>query len=202
MQRLGTVCSLLALGAMMSLTGCGSSGSDTGGESPGSQVPPPPVASGGDTISISGKVTDMPIANATVTVTVGGQTFTADAPTDAEGNYTVEISSDDPNAIVVLEATDSTGVHFTAVLDDFGGFEAKADSDGNVADTDITNVTTAHYLLATNASDDGSIDDADELDEVAGRIDPAAVLQLSAAIKLVVENIEGVALPDGVDNTQ
>lgn len=202
MSRHGSVCSLIALGAMLALAGCGSGSSDSVPQLPDNQLPPP-VQSGGESISISGQVTDMPIANAIVTVTVDGQSFTANAPTDAQGNYTVEISSADPDAIVLMEAVDpGTGVHFTAVLDDYAGFEDKADENGNVSDIDVTNVTTAHFVLATNASDDGSIDNAAELEEMADRVDPGAVLQLAAAIKLVVENIQGVVLPPGLSNTQ
>ncbi len=201
MHTKGSICSLIVLGALLGLTGCGSSGSDTTSDT-GSQTPPPPPPSGGETITVTGKVTDMPIPNATVMLTVDGQVFQAPLSTDADGNFEVDIESDDPDALVLMEAFDPNGVRFTALLDTFGGFQEEADADGRVADKDITNVTTAHYVLATRAAADGSIDDADELTDTAASVDANAVLELSAAIKLVVENIEGVALPAEYSDTQ
>lgn len=204
MKRNANLCSLLALGAVLGLAGCGGSGS--GNSTPVVNSTPPPVADpgpAGEAVTIMGQVTDRPIANARVVVTVGDQQFEADATTDDQGNFSVEIRSDDPGALVLMEAFDpATGVHFTALLDDFGGFRDAAGEDGVVTEQDITNVTTAHYVLAVEASDDGSIDDLEELDETAERVDVHAVLELSAAIKLVVENIDGVTLPAEFADTQ
>lgn len=206
MTRSANFCSLLALGAMLGLAGCGGSGgagTSATLPAPVNSNPAPDTDATGEAVTISGKVTDMPIANARVVITVGDRSFEAPATTDSEGNFTVEIRADDPEALVLMEAFDpATGIHFTALLDDFGGFRAAADADGVVRDKDITNVTTAHYVLAREATDDRSIDDLEELDQAAEVVDAEAVLELSAAIKLVVENLSGVTLPTGIDDTQ
>ncbi|NNF62119.1 MAG: hypothetical protein HKN06_12445 [Gammaproteobacteria bacterium] len=197
----GTI-SALVLGALLGLSGCGSSGSGDATQQQVSQDPLPPQSSG-ESLVLSGQVTDMPIPNATVIVTVDGQAFQAALPTDANGNYEVEIFSDNPDALVLMEAFDPNGtVRFTALLDDFSGFQAEADETGRVADKDITNVTTAHYILATRATSDQSIDDADELTDSSALVSAGAALELSAAIKLVVESIAGVTLPPEFDDTQ
>ncbi|MBT8143330.1 MAG: carboxypeptidase-like regulatory domain-containing protein, partial [Gammaproteobacteria bacterium] len=196
-MQIKEISSLITLGALLTLSGCGSS--DNTNPLAGETVQQP-VA---ETITISGQVTDMPIANAAVMVTVDGQTFQAPLATDAAGNYEVEISSNDPDALVMLEAFGPNGVvRFTALVGSYAGLRSQADASGNVPDNDITNVTTALYILATRADSDGSIDNADELTESAALVDADAALQLSAAIKLVVESIAGVTLPPEYTDTQ
>lgn len=203
MKRHTSLCSLIAMAAMLGLAGCGGSGSDTTQDAATDPAPVSNAEPSGEAVTITGQVTDAPIANARVVVTVDGNSFEAPATTDALGNFEVTVRSANPDALVLMEAFDpATGIHFTALLDDFGGFSADAGADGTVRDKDITNVTTAHYVLARDATDDGVIDDRDELDEMAERVDTAAVLELSAAIKLVVENLDGVTLPPEFDNTQ
>ncbi|MEM9383852.1 MAG: carboxypeptidase-like regulatory domain-containing protein [Pseudomonadota bacterium] len=191
-------------------TGGGGAGGDTGGSDTGGDDAGDDTGGGdtGDdsvaqTVTVSGVVTDAPIANAIVTLTVDGQQFEAPTPTDANGAYTVEISSTDPDALVLCEAVDPNGAaRFTALLDDFEGFQEAANEEGVVEAVDITNVTTAQFVLATQLTDDGQIDDLDELETAAEMVDADELLELSAAIKVVVEAIEGVTLPEGIDDTQ
>ncbi|MEO0971517.1 MAG: hypothetical protein AAFX85_00365 [Pseudomonadota bacterium] len=176
-------------------TGGGDTGGDTGGMDTGTDT--------GVSITVNGVVTDAPIANAVVTLTVNGQSFEAPVPTDAEGRYSVDITSDDPEALVLCEAVDPNGAaRFTALLDNFEGFQESADENGEVQDVDITNVTTAQFVLAQQLAEDGQIDDLEELESVSEMVDTEDLLELSAAIKVVVEAIDGVVLPDGIDDTQ
>lgn len=189
----------LIAGISLALGACGGSGS-------GSTTPPPEppvnVAPPLPTIAMSGKVTDMPIANATVIVTVNGQSFEAPLPTAADGSYSVDIQSADPDALVFCEAIDPNGaVHFSAIVDSYAAVEQAAGAGAQVTDVNITNVTTAQHVLAKRLTDDGSIDSAEELADTVSRVDTEDLLELSAAIKLVVENIDGVVLPSELDDT-
>lgn len=180
----------LLFGAAATLNACGGSS----GSPPAVSPPPPPPAPA--MVTVTGFVTDMPIANATVILTVDGQDFTAVNPTGADGSYSVDIESTDPDALVECVAFDPNGpARFSALLDSFAGFQADAGVDGIVEDANITNVTTAQLLLARKLAADGSIDSLDELEEIAAQIDPDELLQLAAAIKVVVDSIQGVVLP-------
>ncbi|MEL7450327.1 MAG: Ig-like domain-containing protein [Pseudomonadota bacterium] len=196
--------SLLLVGTG-ALAACGgSSGSDpapvAGTPAPAPAPAPAPVA---ETITITGFVTDMPIANATVEITVDGQTFTAPNPTGTDGSYTVDIESTDPEALVLCEAFDPNGpVRFTALLNNFAGLQGSAGDDGVAEDLNITNLTTAQFLLAQEEAADGSIDDIEELQDLAQQIDPQAMLEVAAAIKVVVDSVQGITLPDGFEDVQ
>ncbi|NNF16849.1 MAG: hypothetical protein HKN70_08870 [Gammaproteobacteria bacterium] len=188
----------LVTGIALALSGCSGSGSSATSTPDVVQQPVPPAT---PTAVISGFVTDMPIPNATVIVTVNGQSFQAPLPTAADGSYQVEIQSDDPDALVTAEAFDPNGpVRFTAVIDTFSAIEDAA-GDSMATDINITNVTTAQQILATRLTTDGSIDSKDELVDAAARVDTDDLLDLSAAIKVVVESIGGVTLPVDVTDT-
>jgi hypothetical protein len=181
------------LAALAALYGCGGGGSDS--------PPIDPVVDPPSSLTLSGIVTDAPVANATVTVHVGSESFTADALTDADGAFSVDIESDDPDALVSFEAEDDNGVHLVSMPTTFGTLEDQADADGAVSGLTITNLTTAHYVLATRATADGSIDDLDELADVVAGVDAMELFELAAAIKVVVEGMDGVALPSGYSDT-
>jgi hypothetical protein len=178
------------LAALLALYGCGGGGGGGGSEDP----PPVDPVVDPTALTLSGVVTDDAIPNATVNVTVGGESFTADAMTDADGAFSVDIESDDPDALVSCEAVDDNGVHFVSLPATFAELEAQA-ADGVVTGMSITNVTTAHYVLAVRATADGSIDDADELADAVAGVDATELVELAAAIKVVVENRDGVAMP-------
>ena len=145
----------------------------------------------------------MPIPNATVVITVNGQQFTAPNPTGADGSFSVDIESDDPEAMVICEAFDPNGpARFSALLNNFAGMQASAGGDDVAEDVNITNITTAQFLLAQELAADGSIDDLEELQTISEQIDPAALLELSAAIKVVIDSVAGVTLPDEFADVQ
>ena len=189
------LCLPILIAAGMSLSACGGS---SGSSSP--PVTNPPAA---ETVTVRGFVTDMPIPNATVIITVDGQEFTAPNPTDADGGFEVEIETTDTDALVECVAFDPDGpARFSALLNSFAGLQEDAGDDGVAEDVNVTNVTTAQFLLAQELATDGSIDSLDELQDIAGQIDPDELLELSAAIKIVVDSVQGVTLPDGFDDVQ
>jgi hypothetical protein len=182
------------LTALLALYGCGGGG--------GSDVVTPPVVDPTATLTLSGHVTDAAVPNATVTVHVGTESFSAGAMTDANGAFAVDIESANDDALVSFEAEDASGVvHFMSLPTTFGALAALADADGNVSGVSITNVTTAHAVLAARATADGSIDSMAELETVAPSVDSAELLQLAAAIKVIVESRDGVTLPNGYSDT-
>ncbi|MEM7217393.1 MAG: carboxypeptidase-like regulatory domain-containing protein [Pseudomonadota bacterium] len=181
--------SLVALiASVMVLTGCGGSGSSA------TEAPPvadPPAA---PSVTITGLVTDMPIQGALVTATVDGERFDADAPTDATGAFSITLTSANGDALVLFEASESgAGIEFVALQGTLGEY-----LDGGAQN--ITNVTTAQYLLARDETADGSIDTIEELNGAAADVDPVEVLELAAAIKVIVDGIDGVTLPDDYEN--
>jgi hypothetical protein len=182
------------LAALVALYGCGGGGGSDSGNTP------PPVVDPTTSLTVSGVVTDAAVPNATVTVHVGSDSFTADAMTDADGAFTVDVEGDNDDALVTFEAVDG-GTHLMSMPMTFGELAAQADDDGNVTVPSITNVTTAHYVLALSATSDGDFDSMDEVESVAPSVDSADLLELSAAIKLVVEARDGVVLPAEYDDT-
>ncbi len=206
----------LIAGLAISLNGCGGSGGATPEEVAAS--PPEPVADGtgaeqetgtgsvpppaSEKVTVRGLVTDAPIVNARVSVTVGDQVFDAPLLSDASGAYEVEIESTDPDQLVYCQAVDQSGtVRFTAVPSTFGELNAAAES-GAVGDMNITNVTTAHQVLVRQFLEDGQIQSVTQLRDMAQFVDTRRLLELSAAIKLVVEQREGIVLPAGIADSQ
>ena len=179
----------IAAAALVTLAGCG------GSNSPTNVVPVP-------SLMLSGVVTDNPVQDATVMATVNGQTFTADQPTGLDGSYQIEISSSDPDALVRLEAVDPSGqTRLSAIVDSYEAIEEAVEDPTEDEDFNITNITTAQEVLATRLTDDGSIDSKEELVDAVSRVETDDLLEVSAAIKLVVENIDGVTLPGDVADT-
>ena len=188
-MRTPTLC--LVAAALATLAGCGGSSSSSS-----------PVAIPSPTVTLSGFVTDNPIQDATVTATVDGQTFTSDQPTGSDGSYQIEISSNNPDALVRLEAVDPSGqTRLSAIVDSFEAIEEAVEDPAEDEDFNITNITTAQEVLATRLTDDGSIDSKEELVDAVSRVETDDLLEVSAAIKVVVDNVDGVALPDDVDDT-
>ncbi|NND65276.1 MAG: carboxypeptidase regulatory-like domain-containing protein [Gammaproteobacteria bacterium] len=167
------------------LQGCGSGGDGT--------------FSFSESLTLTGFVTDQPIANATVTVTVGNRSFEADGPTDALGAYTVNIGTNDTDSLVFANAVEPmSGVSFVAFLGDFADLQLQADIDDVVADADITHLTTGQFVGAESETTDGSIDSVEEFETA---VLSSNWLTLATAIQFVVDGIDGVVLPSEFDDT-
>lgn len=158
----------------------------------------------GEALVLSGKVTDGPIANATVQASVDGHHFTAQA--DADGNYSLEvIGLDDGMVTLGAQGTGTqSAVNFLSVLGDFDRVLAEAGSDGELTrdennQVQVTNVSTAQAYLMQVANGGAPITDDVELVVARESLDNGQLLQSAAAIKLVVDG--GYALPEGVPDT-
>ncbi len=185
---------LFMLGAAGTLlSACGGGASDA--PQPVNDTPP------ADSITLSGIVTDNPIVNAAVMVRVAETAFDNAPLTGSNGEFQVDISSPKADALVMAEALDAVnGVKLTAILDSYANFNSRA-RNGVVDGIKITNVTTAAQVLAEQLAADGSVDSVEEFRTLAEQIDAGTLYELSAAIKVVVENIGGNVLPAGVTDT-
>ncbi len=154
----------------------------------------PELCDGDVTKTISGQVTDAPVPNADVTVSVGAETYETRA--DALGFYSLDVSTSDLDALVRISArgTSQAGqpLEFVALAD---AFENLDDS----AEQDVTNVTTAGYLLAVDANGGQEPATLEELQSAETAVDADEVLELAAVIKLVVDDPD-YSLPEGFDS--
>ncbi len=143
--------------------------------------------------TISGQVTDGPIANATVTITVGTQTIQVQA--DANGFYSVEVSTTQLDALVKIEATGTSAsgqdVEFVSLVGSFENLDLGEEQD-------VTNVTTASFVLTVDANGGEEPATLGELQAAESSVDGDAVVELAAVIKLIVDD-PTYDLPEGFD---
>lgn len=193
--------SVLLLGTM-SLSACG--GGDKKTAEPNTPPVDPPLS-----LTLDGLVTDAPIANATVTITVG--TTTATATSDANGAYRVVLSlpANTANQLMSLTAQGSgeqSNVVLESLIGTVQGLISQAGTDG-VLDANenlranITNLSTAEAVLVREANG-GALPGSDAaLLSLTQSVDGNALLELAAAIKLIVDD-PNFSLPQGVTDTR
>ena len=133
------------------------------------------------------------------TVTVDGITNTTTA--DANGNYTLPITTANLNQLLKIEAagTSETGtpIEFTNLIGSFSRVLDEQTSTGT-AKGNVTNVTTASYVLVLQANDGQEPATEEQLRSAETAVDATKLLQLAAIIKLIVD--EGYDLPPGETN--
>ena len=130
---------------------------------------------------------------------VDGITYTTTA--DANGNYTLPITTANLNQLLKIEAagTSETGtpIEFTNLIGSFSRVLDEQTSTGT-AKGNVTNVTTASYVLVLQANDGQEPDDRGATAHRRTAVDATKLLQLAAIIKLIVD--EGYDLPPGETN--
>ncbi len=147
------------------------------------------------TKTITGLVTDLPIPNATVSVTIDGVTYTTTA--DALGAYALEIATASVGDLVKVEASGispATGAPIEFV--NFAGSFERVLSD---EPQNVTNVTTASFVLAVEANGGVEPTTLEELQAAETAVDATELFQLAAVIKLLVDD-PSYALPAGFDS--
>lgn len=163
-------------------------------------------------VTLNGLVTDGPIANANIEVSVGNQIFNVIA--DDNGIYSVPLSVDDSFAdqIVTLTATGTqvdSVVKLVSVLGAFGDVDAAGGDEDTVTKdkmfgVNVTNLTTANTALMEDANGGAIISSRQQFLDAAKEINSTLILPLATAIKLVIDysadNVD-LELPDGVENT-
>ena len=159
---------------------------------------------GQQVLTLSGQVIDDPIPFATVTVTVGGVSYTTIA--DADGFYTLDIATATLAELVTIEAVgrkvtngQEVDIAFTSLAGSFS--KLLADAEGGVISSDksqkvnVTNVSTAEYVLLVEANGGSAPTTVEELQQAESQVDATELLQLAAVIKLIVDG--GEPLPAG-----
>jgi len=156
-------------------------------------------------ITLSGQVYDGPIADATITVTVGDRTYTATA--DANGVYTIDIGAIDPDAFITITATGGEGqehVELVSIAGSFAALSTAAGDDGVLETTEsgnvnVTNLSTAKAVLMIQANGGNDITDDATLTTAESNVSGDDLLYLATVIKLIVDG--GYTLPTGVTST-
>lgn len=152
---------------------------------------------GSYTALLTGVVTDEAIPYATVTVTLDGVTYTTVA--DEFGNYTLPIASANLNRLLKIEAAGEsqtgTPIEFTNLVGSFSRVLDEQQSNGS-AKGNVTNVTTASYVLVLQANDGAEPTSEEELRAAETSVDATALLELAALIKLIVDD-PSYSLPAG-----
>src|SRR5512135_842874 len=149
------------------------------------------------TVALTGVVTDDVIPFATVTVTIGGVTYTTVA--DENGRYTLPITTANLDELVKIEAdgtSPATGepIEFVNLIGSFSRVLDEQLTEGS-AEGNVTNVTTASYVLVLEANGSEPTSET-ELRSAETSVDATELLQLAALIKLIVDD-PSYSLPAG-----
>lgn len=158
----------------------------------------------GEALVLTGRVTDGPIANASVQASVDGRQFGTQA--DANGDYSLEVIAVE-GGMVTLGAQGGAGqpdVSFLSVLGDFDRVRAEAGEDGELSrdennQVQVTNLSTAQAYLLQLANGGAPITDDAALQAARETLDTGQLLTMAAAIKLSVDG--GYPLPAGTSDT-
>lgn len=189
-----------SFGCALLVSACGGGGDSGNG----------PTPSTGKSLTLSGLVTDGPIPQAVVTVTIAGKSFATTA--DASGRYrvTVTVPESSGTSLTMIEAKGpAAGPHATVVLnsltDSFNTLLAAAGTDqvidaSETPTINVTHLSTANTVLAIESN--GGVPTTEEaLHQVQTQVDPQAALELAAAIKLIIDSPTSYSLPSGSTST-
>ena len=146
--------------------------------------------------TLSGVVTDGPIADTTVTVNMAGQSFSSVA--DADGNYTLNLVFSDANAPLLLNAKGATenqqeSVELVSYLGNFADFVTLPDASRQLSSEqypalNITQFSTANYLLVVENNNGDAPTDMEAFRQNIDKFTATEMTTLSGFIKLLVDN--------------
>lgn len=156
------------------------------------------------TMTVSGLITDSPIANALVSITIGNEIFETEA--DADGNYTLPIIINDMSAMIVINAKGNKvngqeNVELIAVVGNISNLLALIDDKRQLTNnknnkTNVTHVSTATYLLVKDRSENGDVSTEEEFNKLVGGITTEELTETAGFIKLLVDNTSFI-IPEG-----
>lgn len=151
-------------------------------------------------LTLSGLITDAPIANAAVTLQVGEQRIETSA--DDQGRYTAEVTSADPAGWVQVSGVSADGrVRLVSVVGELGQVAAAAEADTGAVDAErlpalsATHWTSAEAALRARALSGVLPASAEQMAATDGVVNAAALQTLATAVRLIADG--GVALPEG-----
>ncbi|MEO0425670.1 MAG: putative Ig domain-containing protein [Pseudomonadota bacterium] len=148
-------------------------------------------------LTLSGVVTDDPIPNAMVTVDVGSERFEAQA--DGTGSYTIDLRvlTDElaPDALVQItgQGVDAqASVELVSLVGTISDMLSAAGDDGALDPSEedrltVSHLSTARFLLATDANEGTVPSTSQELDDAEAAIPAEELLEVAGIIKLIVE---------------
>ena len=192
--------SALALACMLTACGGGSSSSPTPAPAP-TPTPAPapapaPAPTQGTTMTLSGIVTDSPIADANVQVKIGSQTF--ETTSNSSGEYSVEVAFTDEAHLVQIQATGAASngqehVELISIAGTAGALFEEAGDDQILTSAEnmnlnATHLSTAKYLLAKDLNNEQAFTSIDQFNASIEQVNTADLLQIAGAIKLIVDN--------------
>ncbi len=162
--------------------------------------------------TMQGKVAGSSVTSANILVQVGELEFST--ATDENGDYSVVVSSDDflDEELVKITATGTGNNNHIKLVSQLGKFEdldiAAGDDDLLTKDdmfaVNVTNVTTAKYILMLRANDGEQIADNQTLALLSKHYEAEYLLPIATAIKLVVDYSgadASLALPESFSDT-
>ncbi|MCH1930725.1 Ig-like domain-containing protein [Shewanella sp. A25] len=154
-------------------------------------------------LTLKGKVVDEPVPGAIVTILLNGETFTTTA--DENGNYTIAVKTTDTTQFITVmatgDATSTSGIKLVNMLGETSSLLDSA-SDTRVLGenpedaTNVTNITSARYILAKEANGGEEITSDGQLTQLEKSIDATQLIEIAAVIKVILDNPD-YALPDG-----
>ncbi|WNC73848.1 leucine-rich repeat domain-containing protein [Thalassotalea psychrophila] len=165
-----------------------------------------------NSLTITGKVVDKPLEYIDVVLSIGDLEFTTDTgKTNSTGDYFIDMEVEERyfDQLVKITATGNaekhTGVKLVSVLGSFNTLQEKAGRDeylvkGEHFAVNVTNFSTAQYILAEALEPDSNISTQQQLNDAIASIEYQDVANLAASIKLIVDN-EEYNLPAGSKDT-
>lgn len=155
-------------------------------------------------LTLSGTITDAPIAGAAVTVQVGDQTVEVTA--DDQGRYAAEVASADPAAWVQVAGTSPDGrVRLVSLVGALAGVAALAGADSGDVDAaalpalNATHWTSAEAALRARALGGNLPASAEDMAASDGAVRGQDLQALAIAVNLIADG--GVALPAGASDS-
>ena len=156
------------------------------------------------TMTISGTVTDSPISDASVTLSLGGQDFIVIA--DSGGNYELPITINNLDDIITLKAVgnvenNQANVELLSTIGEAKSLLGSIDSERRLTNeasnlTNITHVSTASYLLVKDRNNNEEVTTLEQLMKLKGEVSPEQLLETAGFIKLLIDN-PSFQIPEG-----
>lgn len=168
------------------------------------------TVAGHQSLTLSGRVIDSPIADASVKVVINGETFSATA--DSQGFYTLSVLltslvSDEVIRVIAqgAEQNNQGFVTLSSLTDSAKNLLALRQTDNAVSNDEfsalkLTQITTARDLLIQQIAGSKTLTPA-ELAEADVSLDVDLLINTAAAIKLLVDN-PAFSLPEGFETIE
>lgn len=156
------------------------------------------------TLTLSGQITDSPIANAEVVVTLDGIDHTATA--DSEGYYSLPLTINNLDEIIKIQAFGSAennqqNVELISIVGQTGTLLQRVDEQRKITaeqakSLNATQLSTAAYLIAKDRNNNEEFESAEQFEQVLAGVPAQHLLETAGFIKLLVDNSE-FEIPEG-----